>query len=317
MTSPRRHRRSYSQPGLAASAVILIAACSSNPEPSPVVPDPTPAVEAPPPPPPPPQAEAPDKLQAALEALGKSEYTAAHARLMEVVELCGSAPLGQQALLLIAATELDPRNPDPRRSLAAESTSLLLGELDSMSWAGQFAESFSLIGRRLGAQQLGAEDTEALELGWLFRHGYGRQPPDKPEDGEASTLMDEDSREWAEVESMSSETDYSLSGPHTGRDDTVAGSTGAIPGRSGTGSYPSAGSSLSTGSATRERRDEASPHCEALWAAPSVGGDGQGVQGVLPSLPGSSYPAQVTALRRRVRELEEELERIRRIVSEQ
>ncbi len=272
--------------------MILIAACSSNPEPSPVVPDPTPAVEAPPAPPPPPQAEAPDKLQAALEALGKSDYTAAYARLMEVVELCGSAPLGQQALLLIAATELDPRNPDPRRSLAAESTSLLLGKLDSMSWAGQFAESFYLIGRRLGAQQLGAADTEALELGWLFRYGYGRQPPDKPEDREASTLMDEDSREWAEVESISSETDYALSGPHTGRDDTV-----------------------STGSTTRERRDEASPHCEALWAAPSVG-DGQGVQG-LPSLPGSSFPAQVTVLRRRVRELEEELERIRRIVSEQ
>lgn len=251
MTSPRSYRRSYPHLGIAASAVILIAACSSNPVPGPVVPDPTAAVEAPPPAPPPPQAEAPDKLKAALEALGKSDYTVAHARLMEIVELCGSAPLGQQAVLLIAATELDPRNPDPRGSLAAESTSLLLGELDSMSWAGQFAESFYLIGRRLGAQQLGAEDTEALELGWLFRHGYGRQPPDEPEDGEASTLM-----------------------------------------------------------------DEASLHCEALWAAPSVG-DSQGVQGVLPSLPGSSYPAQVTALRRQVRELEEELERIRRIVSQQ
>jgi hypothetical protein len=310
MTSPLSHRRSYPHLGIATSAVVLIAACSSNPEPGPVVPDPTPAVEAPPPLPPPPQAEAPDKLQAALEALGKSDYTAAYARLMEVVELCGSAPLGQQALLLIAATELDPRNPDPRRSLAAESTSLLLGELDSMSWARQFAESFYLIGRRLGARQLGAEDTEALELGWLFRHGYGRQPPDRPEDGEATTLIDEDSREWAEVESRSSETDYALSGPHTGRNATVAGRTGVISGTSGTGSSPS------TGSATRERREEASPHCEALWAAPSVG-DGQVVQGVLPSLPGSSYPARVTALRRRVRELEEELERIRRIVSEQ
>jgi hypothetical protein len=244
-----------------------------------------------------------------LEALGKNDYGAAHARLMEVVELCGGAPLGQQALLLIAATELDPRNPDPRRSLAAESTSLLLGELDSMSWARQFAESFYMIGRRLGAQQLGAADTEALELGWLFRHGYGRQPTDQPEAGAASTLMDEDSREWAEVESMS-ETDDALSGPHTGREDTVAGRTGVNSGRSGTGFSPS------TRAATRERRDGASPHCEALWAAPSVG-DGQAVRGVLPSLPGSSYPAQVTALRRRVRELEEELERIRRIVSEQ
>jgi hypothetical protein len=279
--------------GIAASALILSAACSFNPEPGPVVPQAAPSVEAPPPPPPPPQAEAPDKLQAALEALGRSDYTAAYARLMEVVELCGGAPLGQQALLLIAATELDPRNPDPRRSLAAESTSLLLGELDSTSWARQFAESFYLIGRRLGARQLGAEDTEALELGWLFRHGYGRQPPDKPEDDEASTLTDEDSREWAEVESMSSETDYALSGPHAGRHDTVAGRT-----------------------AVRVRTDDSSPHCEALWASPSTS-DGQGVKGVLPSLPGSSYPAQVITLRRRVRELEEELERIRRIVSEQ
>lgn len=307
MTSPRSHRRSYTPFGIAASALILIAACSSNPEPGPVVPDPTPAVEAPPPPPPPPQAEAPDKLQSALEALRKSDYAAAYARLIEVVELCGSAPLGQQALLLIAATELDPRNPDPRRSLAAESTSLLLGELDSMTWARQFAESFYLIGRRLGARQLGAEDTEALELGWLFRNGYGRQPPDERADGEASTLMDEDPREWAEVESMSSETDYALSGPQADRDDTLAARTGVLSGRSGTGS------SRSTVSATRERRNEASPHCEALWTTPSVA-EGQGV---LPSLPGSSYPAQVAALRRRVRELEEELVRIRRIVSEQ
>ena len=309
MTPPRSQRRSYAHLGIAASAVILVAACSSHPEPGPVVPARTPAVAAPPQPAPPPPAEAPDKLQAALEALGKNDYGAAHARLLEVVELCGSAPLGQQALLLIAATELDPRNPDPRRSLADESTSLLLGELDQMSWARQFAESFYLIGRKLGAQQLGAADTEALELGWLFRHGYGRQPPGQPEAGEASTLMDEDSREWAKVESLS-ETDNALSGPHTGRDNTVPGRTGVISGRSGTRFSPS------TGAATRERRDEASPHWEALGAAPSVG-DVQGVRDALPSLPGSSYPAQVTALRRQVRELEEELARIRRIVSEQ
>ncbi len=305
-TSPLSCRTSCRRLGIAASAVTLITACSSNPDPAPVVPDPAPVVQAPPPAPPPPQAQAPYKLQAALEALWKGDYTAGHARLAEVVELCGSAPLGQQALLLIAAAELDPRNPDPRRSLAAEATSLLLGELDSMTWARQFAESFYLIGRRLGAQQLGAEDTEALELGWLFRHGYGRQPTDKPENGETSTLVDEDPREWAEVES-SSGSDYALSGPQADKGDTVSAGTGVRSVRSGT--EPS----KSTLSATRRHADKASPHCEALWTAPSAG-DGQGA---LPSLPGSSYPAQIAALRRRVRELEEELVRIRRILSEQ
>lgn len=294
MTAPRSRHASHAHLTIAASVAILTAACSANPEPAPVVPDPVPAVEAPPPPPPSPQAEAPGKLQAALKALGENDYTAAYARLLEVVELCGSAPLGQQALLLIAATELDPRNPDPRRSLANESTSLLLGELDSTSWARRFAESFYLIGRRLGARQLGAEDTEALELGWVFRHGYGRQPAEGLADDEASTLVDEDPREWAEVESAAAENGDALSGPYAGRDDTISGR----------------GVSRST---SRELSDGVSPYCEALWAAPSAG-DGQST---LPSLPGSSYPAQVAALRRQVRELEEELERIRRIVTEQ
>lgn len=297
-----RSRTGRFPPLAIAATAVLVTACSSNPEPAPVVPEYTPAVE-PPPPPPPPQAEAPGKLEAALGALRARDYEAAYARLVEVVELCGSAPLGQQALLLIAATELDPRNPDPRRSLAAEATSLLLGELDSMSWARQFSESFYLIGRRLGAQQLGAEDTEALELGWLFRNGYAQQ--DRSEPDAAAALVDEDSREWAEVESISSESDLVLSDPSTGGGGTVPGRAGFVS----TSGSPLLPSNASPGG---ERRNEASPHCEALWAAPSVGGPG-----ALPSLPGASYPSQVAALRRRVRELEEELERIRRIVTEQ
>lgn len=287
---------------IAAFASILATACGTHPEPQPVVPERTLALEAPPPPPPPPQAEAPGKLEAALKALGSRDYTAAHARLLEVVELCGGAPLGQQALLLIAAAELDPRNPDPRRSLAAESTSLLLGELGSEAWARQLAESFYLIGRKLGARQLGAEDTEALELGWLFRHGYGRHPQETKGHGDDSALMDEDSKEWAEVESGSSETEVAVAGPSAGRYDTVDRS-GSV--RSG------GGASAST---VREARGGALQHCEAVWTAPSWRGD---ADGALPSLPGSSYPAQVTALRRRVQELEDELERIRRIVTEQ
>ena len=74
--------------------------------------------------------------------------------------------------------------------------------------------------------------------------------PTSAQTREASTLMDEDPREWAEVESISSETDYALSGPHADRDDTLAATTGVLSGRSGTAS------SRSTVSATRERRNE-------------------------------------------------------------
>ena len=216
-----------------AGALTGATACASTPPPQPPVPEPEPVVQ-PPPPPPPPEAEAPGKLELAVAALDERNYDAAHARLLEVVDLCGSAPLGQQALLLMAAAELDPRNPDPRRDLAAESTALLWEETHGRGWVHTITESLYLIALRLGARSAGPTDAEAAELEWRVR---------------------------------------------------------AAPA-------------------------DATSYCGPVWPTRLPPPTTSTPEDRLPSLNGSSYPAQVAELRRRVRELEEELERIRRIVGQ-
>jgi hypothetical protein len=223
-----------------AGALTGAAACASTPPPQLLVPEPKPVVQ-PPPPPPPPEAEAPGKLELAVAALDGRNYDAAHARLLEVVDLCGSAPLGQQALLLMAVAELDPRNPDPRRDLAAESTALLWEETYARGWAHTLAESLYMIALRLGAGNAGPTDAEAAELEWRVR---------------------------------------------------------AAP------AGDSSADSLSTS------------YCGPVWPTRLTPPTTSAPEDLLPSLNGSSYPAQVAELRRRVRELEEELERIRRIVGQ-
>ncbi len=263
MTRQAQHRL----PPLAAWAITLAGACSSHPQPGPVLPEPEPIVE-PPPPPPPPQQRAPGELAAALDALAKRNYDAAYAHLLDVVELCGGTPLGQQALLLIAAAELDPRNPDPRRGLAVQSAALLLDEIQDGSWLRQFTESLYLISLRLGATRPGPADPDAAELGWRL---MGREAA-AAEAGGVGALQNEDPAEWARVES-------------------------ANPTHSATGGLGKAG--------------EASGYCEAAWPTASQ----RSPVATLPTLSSSSYPSQLAALRERVRELEQELERIRRIVT--
>lgn len=217
-----------------AGALTGAAACASTPPPQPPIPEPKRVVQ-PPPPPPPPEAEAPGKLELAVAALDERNYDAAHARLLEVVDLCGSAPLGQQALLLMAVAELDPRNPDPRRDLAAESTALLWEETYGRGWAHTLTESLYLIALRLGARNAGPADAEAAELEWRVR---------------------------------------------------------AAPAAAATS------------------------YCGPAWPTRLPPPIASAPEDALPSLNGSSYPAQVAELRRRLRELEEELERVRRIVGQ-
>ena len=218
-----------------AGALTGATACASTPPPQPLVPEPKPVVQ-PPPPPPPPEAEAPGKLELAVAALDERNYDAAHARLLEVVDLCGSAPLGQQALLLMAVAELDPRNPDPRRDLAAESTALLWEETHGRGWAHTLTESLYMIALRLGARNAGPTDAEAAELEWRVR----------------------------------------------------AAPAGPL----------------------------ARSYCGPAWPTRLPSPTASAPEDGLPSLNGSPYPAQVAELRRHVRELEEELERIRRIVGQ-
>lgn len=257
---------------------VLLAACSSNPPPEPLAVEPEPAVEPTPVAPAPPEQAAPDFMDEALFALRDRNYSGAHDNLIEVLELCGQSPLGQQALLLVAAAELDPRNPSPRRSLASEATGLLLTDAATPSWARQLGESLYLLALRTGAKAPSLGDLESSELAGLYGGLRGLSSADIA----LYELMDENPTELARVDP----------GQGTGKSDAGA--------RSEVNPDP------------RLRSGSASEYCSARW--PDVWD--RRPTDRLPSLGSSPYPAQVQALRARVLELEEELERIRRIVTQ-
>lgn len=167
-------------------------------------------------------------------AVASGERDVAYARVLETLERCGTRPLGQQALLLLAASELDPRNPDPRLPLALRSAQLVLQASEPEAWARVLAESLYLLALRIGAREPGAYAADEAELGVRVRKGNER----------AAFPVDEE--------------------------------------------------------------------CEALpWPAGPTAEVGDP-----PALQGPSYPARIDRLRRRVAELESELERLRRISKE-
>ncbi|UCG76041.1 MAG: hypothetical protein JSV95_01645 [Gemmatimonadota bacterium] len=259
---------------ITATAMIGAGGCASNPQPQPIAPEPQAHVDLPTPPPPAPRSEAAARLQTALAELEGSNFDAAHGELLEVIDLCGSEPLGQQALLLIAAAELDPRNPNPGRSLAAESTALLLDEPGIAPWLRTVTESLYLIALRLGASVPGTSDPEAADLASRFRKTG------------VMAVADENPAEWQQIEAMADGRYDEAPAGMRRADETVTADL-LIEDRGG--------------------------HCEAAWPAsprpvPMAG---------LPTFRGASYPAQIADLRKQVQALEEEVERLRRIVTRQ
>lgn len=105
-----------------------------------------------------------ERFRLAMEAAGEGNPDAAYERLLQVVDRCGTAPLGQQALLMLAIGELDPRNPDPRLHLAVEASSRLARWTVDTTWIHRVADALYLISRRLAPRpsHLDAQDVEAL-----------------------------------------------------------------------------------------------------------------------------------------------------------
>lgn len=86
----------------------------------------------------------------ALGELADARFGAAEEALASVRERCGDAPLGRQALLLTAALELDPRNPDRRLDLGTELAGRYLQLPEQEGWIRPTASSLYLLGRELG-----------------------------------------------------------------------------------------------------------------------------------------------------------------------
>ncbi|MGH7559231.1 MAG: hypothetical protein ACREMD_15905 [Gemmatimonadota bacterium] len=102
-------------------------------------------------------------LDAGAFALRQAEFGAARERLVSVRHICGEARLGRQALLLLSAMELDPRNPagDPGR--AAAYAAHYLARPETFPWTRPVAEQLYLQALRLGGEPVSQPDDPLLE----------------------------------------------------------------------------------------------------------------------------------------------------------
>jgi hypothetical protein len=95
-------------------------------------------------------------------ALTQGDFEAAHERLLEARETCGDALLGRQALLLLGALELDPRNPRRSPDQGAEHTARYLSYPETFPWTRPLAESLYLLALELGASKPETTDARGL-----------------------------------------------------------------------------------------------------------------------------------------------------------
>lgn len=87
-----------------------------------------------------------------------------HSLAVRTLERCGTRPLGQQALLVLAAAELDPRNSEGRASVALEALRLVGKASEPDAWTRVLSESLYLLAQRVGggARTAGTAAEEAL-----------------------------------------------------------------------------------------------------------------------------------------------------------
>ncbi|MGH7563099.1 MAG: hypothetical protein ACREK5_01570 [Gemmatimonadota bacterium] len=102
-------------------------------------------------------------LDAGALALRQAEFEAARERLVSVRHLCGEARLGRQALLLLSALELDPRNPagDPDRGAAYAAH--YLARPETFPWTRPVAGQLYLQAVRLGGEPASGAADPLLE----------------------------------------------------------------------------------------------------------------------------------------------------------
>lgn len=104
-------------------------------------------------------------LDAGALALRQARFAAARERLAAVRQICGDARLGRQALLLLSALELDPRNREGAPDLAAAFAARYLAHPETFPWTRPVAEQIYLQALRQGARPASAAADPLLEGG--------------------------------------------------------------------------------------------------------------------------------------------------------
>lgn len=95
--------------------------------------------------------EAAERLSRGLRALAERDYDAAHQDLSRVMAREPRTEDGRRATLVLAAAELDPRNPGRRPDVGADLTARYLADPLAPPWTVPVAETVYLLARELGA----------------------------------------------------------------------------------------------------------------------------------------------------------------------
>ncbi|MGQ0561915.1 MAG: hypothetical protein ACT443_08595 [Gemmatimonadota bacterium] len=108
------------------------------------------------------RSEEEDRLETGVRALGNGDYRDAHHELSWVAQHSGDQTEGQRALLLLAALEIDPRNPNRRPALGSGLAAAYLRLEHRAPWLEPIAQTLYLIGTELGEaeQQLAEQERE-------------------------------------------------------------------------------------------------------------------------------------------------------------
>jgi hypothetical protein len=100
-----------------------------------------------------------DRFDAGVQALRDGDYEAAHRALAWVLTNYGHEKVGQRAAVLLAAAELDPRNPNRRIDVGADLASGYLRFEDRQEWLDPVAQTLYLLGLELGNAESEPTDT--------------------------------------------------------------------------------------------------------------------------------------------------------------
>lgn len=101
------------------------------------------------------------RLEAGLAALARGDRNIAHEQIQPVSTEHWGEPVGHRATLVLAAAELDPRNPARRLWVGADLSAQLLSHHATPPWMEPVAETLYLLSLELGANEEQLARTEA------------------------------------------------------------------------------------------------------------------------------------------------------------
>ncbi|HEX6939712.1 MAG TPA: hypothetical protein VF158_09900 [Longimicrobiales bacterium] len=104
-----------------------------------------------------------ERLAEGLAALERGDYRGAYEPLSWVYTRYAGEAIGQQALLVLAAAEMDPRNPSRRLAVGAELAGRYLRMRGIAPWTEPVAETMYLLALELGAAEQRAAEAEEEE----------------------------------------------------------------------------------------------------------------------------------------------------------